>query len=127
MHRDLIQSERAPAAAGDYSQAVRLREVTEWLIVSGQVPEDVDGVVPSDFGDQCRRAWSNVIAQLEAADMTVADIVKVTTFLASRAFAAENRAVRTAILGVHRPALTVVLTAIFDERWMLEIEVVAAR
>ncbi len=80
VHVDLIQSERAPAATGDYSQAVRLREVSELLFVSGQVPEDVAGVVPDDFVDQCRLAWSNVIAQLEAAGMTVADIVKVTTF-----------------------------------------------
>ncbi len=127
MHLDLIQSERAPVAAGGYSQAVRLRAVSELLFVSGQVPVDLNGVVPDDFVDQCRLVWSNVIAQLEAAGMTIADIVKVTTYLANRSFAGQNRDVRNEVLCGHRPALTVIVAGIFDERWMLEIEALAAR
>jgi 2-iminobutanoate/2-iminopropanoate deaminase len=30
------------------------------------------------------------------------------------------------VLGAHRPALTVIITGIFDEKWLLEIEAVAA-
>jgi enamine deaminase RidA (YjgF/YER057c/UK114 family) len=56
---------------------------------------------------------------------TLDDLVKVTTFLADRRFAAENRAVRQAVLGGRAPALTVVITGIFDETWLIEIEGVA--
>ncbi len=31
-----------------------------------------------------------------------------------------------ATLGTHSPALTVIITGIFDEKWLLEIEAVAA-
>jgi len=56
----------------------------------------------------------------------VTDIVKVTTYLSSRDLAAASSQVRNEVLGDHRPALTVVVAEIFDPRWLLEIEVVAA-
>jgi hypothetical protein len=37
-----------------------------------------------------------------------------------------NTRVRNEVLGGHRPALTVVIAGIFDPRWLLEVEVVAA-
>ncbi|MFQ6392630.1 hypothetical protein ACLMAJ_04200 [Nocardia sp. KC 131] len=37
-----------------------------------------------------------------------------------------NTSVRREVLGDHKPALTVVLAGIFDPRWLLEIEVIAA-
>jgi 2-iminobutanoate/2-iminopropanoate deaminase len=43
-----------------------------------------------------------------------------------RAGRAENAAVRHEVLGGHSPALTIVITGIFDEAWLLEIEAVAA-
>ena len=58
--------------------------------------------------------------------MSVANLVKVTTFLASREHAILNREVRQEVLGVHAPALTVIITGIFDESWLLEIEAIAA-
>jgi len=58
--------------------------------------------------------------------MSVANLVKVTTFLSSRDFAMPNQAIRNEALGTHAPALTVIITGIFDEKWLLEIEAVAA-
>ncbi|MFF5209124.1 RidA family protein [Streptosporangium sp. NPDC000396] len=60
-------------------------------------------------------------------DMVLSDLVKVTTFLSDRAYRAENSAVRREILGDHAPALTVIITGIYDEAWLLEIEAIAAR
>lgn len=37
-----------------------------------------------------------------------------------------TRKVRNEVLGGHHPALTVVIAEIFDPRWLLEIEAVAA-
>ena len=42
-----------------------------WLFISGQVPADAQGKVPPDFRSQCRQAWTNIEAQLKAADMTL--------------------------------------------------------
>lgn len=122
-----IDSGDAPVAVGGYSQALRVRGAAELLFVSGQVPESQDGEVPAEFADQCRLAWANLLAQVAAAGMAVTDVVKVTTYLSDRRYAAENRAVRAEVLGGHRPALTVIITGIFDERWLLEIEAIAAR
>ncbi len=42
------------------------------------------GEVPKDFKSQAELAWVNVCSQLEAANMAVANLVKVTTFFSSR-------------------------------------------
>lgn len=121
-----VNSATTPQAAGGYSQAIEVIGARRILYVSGQVPETVHGDVPKDFAEQARVAWSNVIAQLAAADMTADNLIKVTIFLSSRAFAVPNREVRQEFLGTHRPALTVIITGIFDEKWLLEIEAIAA-
>lgn len=95
------------------------------LFISGQIPESASGEVPPDFKSQARLVWSYLLAQLETAGMSVTNLVKVTTFLSSRAYADENREVRQDALGDHAPALTVIITGIFDEAWLLEIEAVA--
>jgi enamine deaminase RidA (YjgF/YER057c/UK114 family) len=58
--------------------------------------------------------------------MTFENLVKVTIFLSSREYAVHNRDVRREVLGTHSPALTVIITGIFDEKWLLEIEAIAA-
>lgn len=121
-----FNSTAAPKAAGGYSQAMEIREGRRLLFISGQIPVAADGGMPEDFKSQCRLAWANVLAQLEAAGMSVSSLVKVTTFLSSREYALENREVRQAVLGDHAPALTVIITGIFDEKWLLEIEAFAA-
>lgn len=122
-----VESPDAPPAAGGYSQAVSVVGATELLFVSGQIPVDVSGAVPPDFATQCRQVWANVLAQVTEAGMTTTNLVKVTTFLADRVHADENRAIRAEVLGEHAPALTVVITGIFDEGWLVEIEAIAAR
>jgi 2-iminobutanoate/2-iminopropanoate deaminase len=94
--------------------------------VSGQIPETVAGEVPTDFPSQAILAWRNVIAQLQAAGMPVENLVKVTVFLSSRDYALPNREIRQEVLGSRAPALTVIITGIFDETWLLEIEAAAA-
>lgn len=59
--------------------------------------------------------------------MGLSDLGKVTTFLSGRAYREENSAIRRQVLGDHAPALTVIITGIHDEAWLLEIEAVAAR
>lgn len=118
---------RAIAPTGlAYAQAHEVEGVRRWLFVSGQVPETAGGHVPESFADQCRLAWNNVEAQLVAADMTFDNLVKVTVFLADRAYRAENSAIRREVLGDRSPALTIIIAGIYEEAWLLEIEAVAA-
>lgn len=109
-----------------YAQASLVTAATRWLFVSGQVPEDAAGHVPTDYPSQYRLAWRNVEAQLQAAGMGFDNLVKVTIFLSDRALIAQSAGLRQSILGDRSPALTIVIAGIYDSAWLLEIEAVAA-
>lgn len=115
-----------PRAVGGYRQGLEVKGDHRQLFISGQIPEDPDGNVPADFEGQCMQVWRNIFAVLEAAGMTVADLVKVTTFLTSVGQADTNGAIRRKFLGDHKPALTVVVVQTLDPKWLLEIEAIAA-
>ncbi|YCI04475.1 RidA family protein [Ensifer sp. D2-11] len=127
MKRDNINALNAPQPRGGYSQAVSIEDFRRVLFVSGQIPVTSDDVVPEGFEAQARQVWLNVDAQLKAAGMSKMDIVKVTTYLADRQHVAENREIRNDYLGSLAPAMTVVITGIFDSAWLMEVEVVAAQ
>ena len=116
----------SPPVEGSYPQAVEVTAPTRWLYLSGQIPVAPDGSLPADFTGQCEQVWSNIETQLAAAGMTLDNLVKVTTFLSDRSHALENREVRIRRLAGRQPALTVIITGIFDEAWLVEIEAVAA-
>lgn len=116
----------APADGGTAAQGHRIGAHSRLLFVSGQVPADAQGVTPPQFGDQCRLAWRNVEAQLDAADMALRHLVKVTVFLARAEDRRREREIRQALLrGVARPSVSVVVTGIYDEDWRIEIEAIA--
>ncbi|WP_129641300.1 RidA family protein [Peristeroidobacter agariperforans] len=120
-------SNRAINSSGlSYAQACLVERPSKLLFISGQVPADAEGKVPERFEDQCRLVWRNIEAQLIAAGMKLTDLVKVTVFLSDRQYRAANAAVRKEVLGTHAPALTIIITGIYDEEWLLEIEAIAA-
>jgi 2-iminobutanoate/2-iminopropanoate deaminase len=108
------------AAANEVSGFSRL------LFISGQVPEDESGYVPPDYPSQYRLAWANVEKQLKAAGMSFDNLVKATIFLSDRSLIAQSAGLRASILGERTPAITIILCGIYDEKWLLEIEAVAA-
>lgn len=121
-----INASDAPQPLGGYVQAMEVTGATRTLYVSGQIPQATDGSVPERFEDQARLVWRNVIAQLHAADMTLDNLVKVTIFLSDRKYTADYRKVRQEVLQGRQIGLTTIITGIFDEKWLLEIEAVAA-
>lgn len=109
-----------------YGQGTVITGAQRLLFISGQVPEEQNGDRPDDFDDQCRLVWRNLLSVLAGADMTVANLVKVTVFLSDRRHRESNARIRDEVLAGHAPALTVIITGIFDEAWLLEIEAIAA-
>lgn len=121
-----MRSKPIDSSGLSYAQAFLIEQPTRLLFVSGQVPADAAGKVPQGFAEQCRLVWRNIEAQLTAAGMKLTDLVKVTVFLSDRQYRAANAAVRKEVLGAHAPALTIIITGIYDEEWLLEIEAIAA-
>lgn len=122
-----VDPEGVPAAVGGYSHGAMIPAGADVMYVSGQVPEDLDGTVPADFAGQARLAWRNVERTLAAGGFTLDHLVKVSMYIRDREYRAANREVRHAVLGDRRPALTVLVTDHWDEKWLIEIEAVAAR
>ncbi|MEQ1647535.1 MAG: RidA family protein [Hyphomicrobiaceae bacterium] len=109
-----------------YAEAMEVVDARRWLFLSGQTPMRPDGSIPEDFRDQGRQVWANIQAQLRAAEMTLDNIVKVTVFLSDRRYGPIHRAIREEILGDRVLGLTVIIVGALDERWLLEVEVIAA-
>ena len=80
MSKQTIHTDRAPAAVGTYSQAVR---VGSFVFLSGQIPL-VPGtmkVVDGDFAARARQVFENLKAVAEEAGGSLNDAVKLTIFL----------------------------------------------
>jgi 2-iminobutanoate/2-iminopropanoate deaminase len=125
-HRTL-DPDGVPAAVGGYGHVAVVPAGTELLFVAGQVPEDLDGSVPDGFADQARLAWRNVERCLAAAGFALDQLVKESMYIRDRRYRVANREVRHEVLGERRPALTVLVTDHWDDRWLIEIEAIAAR
>ncbi|HRJ63645.1 RidA family protein [Brevundimonas sp. UBA2416] len=121
-----LTGDGSPPVEGSYPQAVEVTAPSRWLYLSGQIPVAPDGSLAAEFTGQCDQVWDNIETQLAAAGMSLDNLVKVTTFLSDRSYALENREVRVRRLAGRQPALTVIITGIFDESWLVEIEAVAA-
>ena len=121
------RSFNAPSAPqGFHAQVCAVEGATRLAFVSGQVPATAEGAVPESLAEQSRLIWRNIEAQLAEVGMSLDNVVKATTFLSDRKYAIENRAIRNEIMGARKPAITVIICGLFDEKWLLEIEVVAA-
>jgi 2-iminobutanoate/2-iminopropanoate deaminase len=78
--REAVRTDRAPAAVGPYSQAVRAG-ATLW--VSGQIPLDpaTGTIVQGDVESEARQVLRNLGAILEAAGSGFDRVVKATVYL----------------------------------------------
>ena len=84
-----IATDKAPGAIGPYSQAI---DCGPFLFASGQIPLNPEtGEIPEGITEQTRQSLSNVKAILEAAGLTMDNVIKTTVYLADMAdFAAMN-------------------------------------
>jgi 2-iminobutanoate/2-iminopropanoate deaminase len=78
--KQLIHTEAAPEPAGPYSQALR---VGDFVFVAGQGPFEARTrrLVGSTVAEQTTQVLDNIVAILEAAGASMADVVKVTVHL----------------------------------------------
>ncbi len=80
MNKDHITTEKAPAAIGPYTQAVK---AGNHIFISGQIPLDPDNgeLVEGDIKDQTRRVLENIKGIITSVGGTMESIVKTTVYL----------------------------------------------
>jgi len=103
-----------------FSRAVR---VGDRVLVSGTGPIWPDGTVDADPESQATRCLTIILEALAAAGASAADVIRTRIYLVDAAdWQAVGRA-HGAVFGDIRPAATmVVVAALLDERWRVEIE-----
>ena len=103
-----------------FSRAVR---VGERVVVSGTGPVVSGGRCPDDAAGQARRCFEIIAAALEAVGASLRDVVRTRMYITAREYADAVGKVHGDLLGAVRPAATmVVVAALLDPAWKVEIE-----
>jgi 2-iminobutanoate/2-iminopropanoate deaminase len=120
-----VKTSGAPAAIGPYSQAI---DTGGLVFLAGQVGLDpATGELVEGLEAQTERALRNLIAVLDAAGLSMADVVKTTCLLADIADFAAFNAVYARFVGDPPPARATYAVAALPRGALIEIEAVAAR
>lgn len=118
-----VQSDKAPAAIGPYSQAIQAGGL---LFASGQIPLDpaTGNLVGDTIEAQTEQVIANIREVLAAANLTFEDVVKTTCYLADMAdFAAFNGVYARYFTG--KPARSCVAVKALPKGALVEIEITA--
>jgi 2-iminobutanoate/2-iminopropanoate deaminase len=118
-----IQTDKAPAAIGPYSQAVK---VGNMVYTSGQIPMTPDGeLVTGDIHDQVRQILNNLEKVLEEAGSSLQQIIKTTIYLTDMDdFIAVNTVYGEYFSGAY-PARTTVAVKTLPKNVDVEIDAIA--
>ena len=123
--KNVISTDKAPAAIGPYSQAI---EVNGMVYTSGVIPVvPATGEIPAGSVEQAKQALTNLSNLLEAAGSSMDKVVKTTVFIKEmNDFAAINEVYATFFTDAF-PARSCVEVARLPKDVMLEIEAIAVR
>ena len=123
MSRTIIQTDKAPAAIGPYSQAVR---VGQTVYLSGQIPllPDLGVLLEGGIEAQTHQVFRNLNAVCQAAGGSLADIVRLGIFLTDLDDFAAVNAVMAEYMQVPYPARSTVQVSALPRGARVEIDAV---
>ncbi len=123
MQREVIATDRAPAAVGPYSQAIRVGNL---VFTAGQIGLDpATGALAAGLEEQTRQIMSNLQAVLAAAGSNLQNIVKTTIFLTDLADFQAVNAIYGSYFPQQPPARSTVQVAALPRGARIEIEAIA--
>ncbi|WXR61937.1 RidA family protein [Peptostreptococcaceae bacterium AGR-M142] len=124
MKHEVISTQKAPAALGPYSQAIKAGDM---LFVSGQIPfvPETMELVSEDVQAQTRQSLENVKAILEAAGASFNDVVKAGVFIKDMNDFGKINEVYAEYFVDNKPARACVEVARLPKDVKVEIEVIA--
>lgn len=111
-----------------YSQAIKVTGAQTILFLAGQVAYDREGgpAHRGDFEGQARQVFGAIKAHVEAAGGTLANVVKLNTYVTDVRSRPQFRAVREAFFGPKGPASTMVeVSALAHPDYLIEVEAIA--
>jgi len=119
-----IIADKAPAALGPYSAAIRIGDM---LYCAGQTPivPETGELAEGCVACQTTQVLKNVSAVLEAAGLTLEDVVKTTVFLTDMADFAKMNGVYAEFFAEPFPARSTVAVKALPMAASVEIEVIA--
>jgi 2-iminobutanoate/2-iminopropanoate deaminase len=113
---------------GGYTHQVEIHGQERLLALSGQVGKRLDGSVPEDPIEQLDIALLNVERNLQAANMDVQDIFKMTLYFVGTIDGARRREVIASRLKGHQPCTTLLyIAALAAPIYKVEVDVWASR
>ncbi len=123
MKKHIVHTDKAPAAVGPYSQAVRVGRL---IFTAGQVGLDPStGQLVEGLEAQTRQALENIAAVLAAAGTDLQHVVKTTIYLTDLNAFAQVNAIYGEYFTHDPPARTTVQVAALPLGALIEIEAVA--
>ena len=111
-----------------YSQGIKVTNAQTILFLSGQVAYSADGSPAhrGDFKGQARGAFAAIEALVKSQGGTMANIIKITTYVTDMRYRVDLAGIREEFLGKKGPASTLVeISALAHPDWMIEIEAIA--
>src|SRR5688500_13030410 len=111
------------ATGGDWAHAVEVRGPQRIVYLAGTMGLDVDSTPGATLDKQLDLVWSNIRRILAEADMTVDNIVRVTSYLRDIEYAEANGKARVAALGGRIIPTTAIVVQTLDPDWLVELEV----
>ena len=121
----IINTDKAPAAIGPYSQAIRIEDT---LFTSGQLGIDpATGKLAEGVKAQTEQSLRNIAAILEEGSFARTDVVKTTVYIKDMGDFATVNEIYSAFFGDHKPARSCVEVARLPKDGLVEIEVVAMK
>ena len=123
MSKKIISTDKAPAAIGPYSQAV---EAGGFVYASGQIPIDpATGNIPEGIEAQAKQALTNVKNLIEAAGLTLDDVIKTSVFIRNMDDFAKVNGIYGQYFQENPPARVCVEVSKLPKGALVEIDVIA--
>lgn len=123
--REINPSTGIYPATPDYVHAMEVTGATRQLFVSGTMGLAEDGSAPACLDEQLELIWKNIRRILEKAEMSVSNIVRLTSYLARPEYVKKNQAAREKALGGRVVPTTAIVVTTLDPSWLVEVEVIA--
>jgi enamine deaminase RidA (YjgF/YER057c/UK114 family) len=113
---------------GSYSHQIEIKGNERVLVLSGQIGMRQDGTVPDDPLEQLDVAFENIFRNLQAANMGVNDIIKLTYYLVGEIDTAKRRELVASKLRGHTPCSTLMyVVSLASPMYKVEIDAWASR